>query len=168
MDTPRKSTAQMQRSREHCVKKRQISFFPAGPLRAFITLRCIVKSATRWQKRYSFPQIYLAKKPFLPRAYQRTSVVQEIITGEILGQEDFWWLYFRSIFSWRGWVDEQISKRVKEQKNKLFSPKEPVGVSVTEGNTGGRGTQRASETAPQMVLPICQPGQESLLHYQGT
>ena len=55
-------------------------------------------------------------------------------------------------------MDEQISKRVKEQKNKLFSPKEPVGVSVTEGNTGGRGTQRASETAPQMVLPICQPG----------
>lgn len=40
-------------------------------------------SPTRWQRRYSFPQIYLAEKHFLPRASQRTSVVQEISEGNI-------------------------------------------------------------------------------------
>lgn len=38
---------------------------------------------TKWQRRYSFPQIYLAKKHFLPRASQRTSVVQAIMGGNI-------------------------------------------------------------------------------------
>lgn len=106
---------------------------------------CIVKSSTRWWKRYSFPQIYLAKKLFLPRAYQRTSVVQEIITGETVGQEDFWLVLLQAYIFLEGvggWMDKQTSKGTKKQ----VSCSHPKSLSECLSQ---RGTEEAeSETAP--------------------
>lgn len=58
-------------------------------------------------------------------------------------------------FLWRGWVDEGISKMSKgtETQGSCSHPKSSSECLSQQG------TQEAeSETAPQTVLPICQPG----------